>query len=191
MKLILTLTGAAPLIMHNSRLANPLHPMTRELKTFTGKKKKTDDDIETIARLEWRAGAYETEHDLLGVPTSNVFRCLNEAAKKFNLGRHVKRAVFIPESVKPITVDGEPIAVDKFFSDVANMDYRTVGVQGRRVMRARPIVNGWSTVIDAELDEMELDFKDFVQIVERAGRYVGLCELRPTYGTFTTELEKR
>ena len=39
-----------PMISHNSQLANPLNRYSKAMKALTGKRKKTDQDIEDIAR---------------------------------------------------------------------------------------------------------------------------------------------
>ena len=36
--------------MHSDKFANPLHPATKAHKALTGKRKKTDDDHEAIAK---------------------------------------------------------------------------------------------------------------------------------------------
>jgi hypothetical protein len=48
--------------MHDrNKLVNPLHPLTKELKRFTGKQKKTEEDLMALAKLEWLAGMYLTD----------------------------------------------------------------------------------------------------------------------------------
>lgn len=53
MDLRLDITGTAPLLMHNSRLADPIDPIVRSMKKITGKTKKTEDDHAETARLEF------------------------------------------------------------------------------------------------------------------------------------------
>ena len=52
-------------MMHNARLANPLDPLVQEIKKLTGKRKKTEDDLLQIARLEWEGGFYFNGQQLL------------------------------------------------------------------------------------------------------------------------------
>ena len=47
-------TGDVPLIMHNGRLANPFDKFARAMKVITAKRKKTDEELETLAWLEWQ-----------------------------------------------------------------------------------------------------------------------------------------
>lgn len=53
-----TWKGTTPLIMHSCQCVNPLHPIARELKKYTSKKNKTEEDLIKISDLEWESGAY-------------------------------------------------------------------------------------------------------------------------------------
>ena len=44
-KLNVTLIGNSPLIMHSPKCVNPLHPISIEMKKYTSKKKKTEEEI--------------------------------------------------------------------------------------------------------------------------------------------------
>ena len=72
MRFRITITGTAPLLMHNGRLANPLDPSTQALKSLTSKRKKTDDDLFDIARAEFLGGLYIDPDVGPYVPGENV-----------------------------------------------------------------------------------------------------------------------
>lgn len=185
----LHLTGLRPMLMHNGRLANPIDPWTRELKKLTGKRKKTDEDLIAMMRIEARGGAYETADDMLGLPTENVWRSLFDAAKAFKRGVDVKRALLTDGSVSTLLVGGDPVKVDDFLTDPDHIDYRPVRVGQSKTMRARPLVTDWSSTHTFELLTDVIDPRDLEPIVERAGRLVGLGDYRPTYGTFEGKVE--
>lgn len=42
----LTIEGTAPLMMQSDRLVNPLDPLKKEIQALTGKRKKSDSDME-------------------------------------------------------------------------------------------------------------------------------------------------
>ena len=44
-KLHVTLNGTNTLMMHSPKTVNPLHPLALELKKYTSKRKKTEDDL--------------------------------------------------------------------------------------------------------------------------------------------------
>ena len=57
------LTGLVPLILHNARLADPLDPISKAMKTVSSKRKKTDADFEELARLEFEGGLYMVDDE--------------------------------------------------------------------------------------------------------------------------------
>lgn len=189
MKLILALTGERPMLQHNSRLANPIDPYTQRLKSITGKRKKTDEDLVTIMRIEARGACWETHDGYLGVPTAAVWRCIFDAAKAFKLGQDIKRALLMSDAIEPLLVGGAKVKCDDFLSDPAHIDYRSVKVGTARTMRSRPIVPvGWQTTHTFELLSDVIDPRNLEPVIERAGRLVGLGDWRPTYGTFSAEV---
>ena len=190
MQLTLTLTGTRPMLQHNGRLANPIDPHTRALKQLTAKRKKTDEDLIDIMRAEARGAIYETADSCVGFPTQGVWRCVYDAAKAFKMGEDIKRALSGPDLVEPLYVDGELVKVEAFLSDPENIDYRPVKVQGKKTMRARPLIRAWRTVHTFDLLEDVIDPRELTKVLERAGRLVGLGDWRPTFGTFTTEVSE-
>ena len=52
-KLHVTLKGLNTMMMHSPKTVNPLHPLALELKKYTSKRKKTEDDLQKISDLEW------------------------------------------------------------------------------------------------------------------------------------------
>lgn len=189
MELKVRLTGLRPMLQHNGRLANPIDPYVRELKVYTGKRKKTDEDHAAIMVLEARASAYETEDQLLGLPTDNVWRSFYDAATAFKRGADLKRALLPLDDVVPIEIGGQTEAVDSFLQGEGHIDYRSVAVQRNRTMRARPLVPaGWQTTHSFELLTDILDGETLTPIFERAGRIVGVGDFRPRFGTFQAEV---
>ena len=67
-KLHVTLNGTNTLMMHSPKTVNPLHPLALELKKYTSKRKKTEDDLMKISELEWEAGLYYDETNGLHIP---------------------------------------------------------------------------------------------------------------------------
>lgn len=188
MQIRIRLVGERPMLMHNGRLANPIDPYVRELKKYTAKRKKTDDDHARIMELEARAAAYETEDGFLGLPTDNVWRSFYDASTAYRRGADLKRALIPVTDVVPLEVDGERVLVDVFLKDWQNIDYRSVAVSRNRTMRSRPIVRNWSCVHEFELLQDILDIEVLHPILERAGRVVGVGDFRPRFGTYTAEI---
>ena len=189
MQLTLTLTGTRPMLLHNRRLANPTDPWTRQLKQLTGKRKKTDEDLVDIMRVEARGAVYESPDGLLVLPTENLWRSIYDAATAFKMGADVKRALSAPpDQAEPLLIGGDEVKVETFLHDPENIDYRSVKVMGKRTMRARPVVKDWSSVHTFDLLEDVIDAADLVKVFVRAGRLVGLGDWRPTWGTYDVEV---
>lgn len=189
MRFRITITGTAPMLMHNGRLANPLDPATQALKALTAKRKKTDDDLIDIARAEFLGGLYIDPDVGPYVPGENVERAILDAAKLTKNGMNVKRGLFIETDVNPLAYHG-PRTAEGLWEDENFRLIRTVRNQQNRVSRCRPMFTDWRTSAEGTLDESVLDFRTLAAIVEQAGAYVGLGDWRPRYGRFTAELER-
>lgn len=185
------LTGTMPLLLHNGRLANPLDPYTRELRALASKRGKTDEDLAAMVQVEARGAAYETPEGYIGLPDANIWRCIQTAAKAYKRGADVSRAlIYDPVHVAPITFpDGRWHTVEEHLSDITHIDYRNVGVNGRTVMRSRPVITEWQVSCDFELYPDILMAEELTVYVERAGRLEGVGDHRPQYGRYTATVE--
>lgn len=189
MNFAIRLTGTKPLLMHNSRLSNPLDPYTRRLKELNAKRQKTDADYMEVARTEARGSVWEAPGGMLGLPTANVWRCLYDAATAFKKGEALKRGLLYDDDVLPLLIEGVPIPIDAYLADPEHIHYGSVKVQRNRVMRARPRLRHWqSSDHPFELYDDVLNLRDLKPIVERAGRLIGIGDWRPLYGRFTAEI---
>lgn len=176
--------GIAPLLMHSDKLANPLHPMTKELKKVTGKRKKTDEDHEALAQIEWKAGIYYDEKVGVYVPGENIARCIIDAAKMQKRGTDVKRGLMVEQDMIPLDYKG-PRDLGSLYADKSFVDARTVKNQQSRVLRTRPIFREWGLTFSLLVDTEIFDPATIKHILDMAGRYIGLCDFRPRFGRFT------
>lgn len=184
----ITLTGTAPLLMHNSRLSNPLDPATKALKKVTSKRNKTDDDHEQIARLEFAGGLYLDPDVGPFIPGENIARCLVDGAKLTKMGVKVTRGVFISTDVNPLSYNGprdEQALWDKGWRHMASVKVGT-----SRTMRCRPWFPEWKVQADGVLDPAVLELDDLATIADNAGSLIGLGDWRPRFGRFTATVER-
>jgi hypothetical protein len=186
-KVRITLTGTAPLLMHNVRLANPLDPIARAMKETSGKRKKTDEDLERLARLEFEGGLYV---DAVGpyLPGANIEKCLVEGARVTRQGKQVERGLFVTDNEVPLIYDG-PRDADSLWADESYRSMMAVKVGTARVMRCRPIFRAWVLEASAEMDGAQLNLDTLQAIAADAGAMVGLGDYRPRYGRFMAEVE--
>lgn len=180
------ITGASPLLMHDDKTANPLNEYSKKMKAITSKRKKTDDDLLELAKIEWEASLYYTEDKGYFIKGDCFAASFLAAAKSKKLGTAFKQSVSIPED--PMLVFPQmKLSPDKLFEKSQYVDMRTVKVMRNKVMRCRPIFNEWSCEVMLFYDETRLDEAEIEQIVEYAAQYIGVCDYRPKYGRFTAE----
>ena len=131
MRFRVTITGTAPLLMHNGRLANPLDPSTQALKALTSKRKKTDDDLFDIARAEFLGGLYIDPDVGPFIPGENIERTIRDGATLTKNGMNVKRGLFIETDVNPLAYTG-PRTAEALWDDENFRLIRTVRNQQNR-----------------------------------------------------------
>jgi len=176
-----TIESVSPMLMHSDRTANPLNSHAKALKAITGKRKKTDEDHYEIAKLEFIASCYH--NGKWHIPSANFEAMLLASAKHFKLGTTIKQALLVPDDAEFVFDDNKLTPTDLFKID-DYVDQRTVKVGMAKTIRTRPIFNSWTVKFTCWLDVDKMNVEQLVQIVENAGRYVGLGDYRPRYGRF-------
>lgn len=188
-----SLEGRTPLIMHSGQTSDPLNPFAKKLKAISSVRKKTDDHHAAMGEIEWEAGLYWSDDMGLYMPSENIFAMLIKAAKRLKLGQQIS-AVSVDDAI------GFPIQTknsknkDALKADENTWFRKAVCVQRARVIRTRPIFRSWSLDFTLELDTTMLQPEQVQQILDVAGKSVGLGDWRPgspsspgPYGKFTVE----
>lgn len=188
MKFRLSLAGEQPLLMHNARLSDPLDEFAIKLKKISAKRKKTEDDHREMADIEFLGGIYHDDDLGPYLPAQNFERCLIDAAKKIKLGTALRPALIVETNINPLAYDG-PRDLPSLMKD-ENFRHRSSAKVGQqRVMRTRPHFREWSVYADGDLDTEQIDFAQLRQIVDIAGRQIGMADWRPRFGRFTGTVE--
>lgn len=181
------ITGTSPLLCHNIQLADPDNEWTKQIATYTAKRKKTEDDRRAIERLEWFGGLY-VEDGRPVMPTGNIRKCIVQAGKISKQGTQVVRALNFSDMNVPIAHDG-PDNLEALFADKSFHNRAAVGISGKRTMRVRPQFARWALVATAFLLEDVMDLDDLQRVAERAGKAEGLGDNRVNgYGRFTVKV---
>ena len=195
MNISIELKGTTPLLMHNPRMVDPEFDLNRQIKALTVKKKKTDEDLRQIEKLEWYGGLYAKENgdgrSRVVQPTSKVRKCLINAARISKMGKAVERALTFFELDTPLIYDG-PEDIDQLFADAKYHSRLSVGLRGSRVMRVRPKFLPWIIRVDALfVEDAGLNYDDLQRIVELAGIVEGIGDARAIgYGRFIGKVGK-
>lgn len=185
----MTCTGTKPLLMHNSRLSNPLDDVTKSLKRITSKRTKTDEDYEEMARLEHAGGLYFKPGLGPYLPGQNFERCLVDAARITKAGKKIERGVFIESDVNPIAYEG-PHDADGLWGDQNFRHMASVKVGTSRVTRCRPQFREWVADAEGYYDPAVINLEELREIATTAGTMIGLGDWRPRFGRFTATVEK-
>lgn len=187
----------SPILMHGGKLKNPLHPLTKEFKRFSGKQKKTDEDLLALAKLEWIAGMYLIEMPTVEVqggdvkligggqpclPSDVIEAAIINGAKKHKLGNQFKSGILIDKDF-PLEYEG-PTTPEEIWADGNFTDMRPVRIQKNAVMRCRPIFNSWSLTFTVNYLPNVLNKDQIQEAVESAGLQIGVGDYRPKYGRF-------
>lgn len=188
MKISIELTGTSPLLQHNVQLADPDNKFTREIATYTSKRKKTEDDRRAISRLEWFGGLYIADGRPV-IPTSWLRKSIINSGKISKLGTAVARGLAFLDLNVPVAHDG-PTDLDLMYSDAQFVNTTAIGISGtKKTMRTRPQFPRWGLVADAILMEDVLDFSTFADVVIRAGVVEGIGDNRINgYGRFNASV---
>lgn len=191
----ISLVGSTPLIMHNSRLADPEDTFTVAIAKLNDKKSdKTDEDKREVARLQFAGGMYFSTDTGPYLPGPNLIRSLRNSGnlvKKNRGGKQIERGFHLVTQRAPLEYVG-PRDLDELWGDAASewVDRRMVKIpQGGRVPTTRPIFPKWRAVFEFDLDTNEIDKDDFAAFAEKAGRVEGVGDARRLgYGRFTVEI---
>lgn len=176
--------GGTPLLHHSEVLADPLSAPARSLAELTGKRKKTERDLEEIARREWLGGLYYDEKLGPVLPAWNVVRSIQEAARLSKLGKAIERGVFPEDELAKLEYEG-PRERDEMWKSRKFAFRKGVKLSGRRVIRTRPIFHEWAVEFVAVVDPTVMDFETFSVLASQAGRYIGVGDFRSgRYGRY-------
>ena len=182
-KFEITIKGTTPIILHSCKCVNPLHPIAKELKKYTSKRTKTDEDNAIMSDLEWEAGIYWKDGIGVYIPAENIEATLKNGGKAFKKGTDIQKYVLV-ESLYNKLDYGENLTYDELKNDYQYRDIRVMVVKTGRVNRTRPRFNTWRCKFTLILQDDKMDFDTLKNILDYAGNYVGLCDSRPKYGKF-------
>jgi hypothetical protein len=178
------ITGVAPLILHNGHLADPLNDYAKEMKKISGKRHKTEADLEELARLEWHGSLYVSDGQVV-IPGEVIEAHLVEAAKKLKKGQQAKASLFC-DGVFPLLYNG-PSDLNALWQ---HEDYRLttgVKVQRSRIMRTRPLFKSWTLSAQVLYSPSQLNLGEVREFFRIGGDQIGLGDWRPRFGRYVAQ----
>ena len=195
MQIEFILRGTSPLLCHNPQMVDPECEFAREIKKISGKKKKTDEDHNEIAKLEWMGGLYTAAvggRTVVSQPSSKVRKCLINAARITRQGKEIERSLIMTQLHVPLIYEGcekagDPEAeIDRLLADASFHSRLSVGIGAKRVMRTRPSFLPWALVVPAVfLTDAGMNFDQLQNLIDLAGRAERIGDNRVNgYGSF-------
>lgn len=197
-------TGIRPLLMHNAAMIDPDNEHVRaksELQSLLKAAKKDDYTgrevlRRKIERTEWEGSLYWNDDMGLYVPGTNIFKCIVEGARKIpgKAGKRAEAAIVPIDDTKIETAAPYPRDLNKLYATAQFSLRQAVRIPprtGARMMAVRPLIpTGWWFEFDVEFDEKELPEKDLIDACVTSGSLIGVCDWRPRFGRFQSEVVK-
>lgn len=178
------ITGVSPLVMHNGQLANPLNRFAKDIRSISGKRRKTEADYEEMARLEWFGALYLSRGQPC-LPGELVESCIIRGAISKKRGKQAKAGILCLGAF-PLQYDGPRDPLELWQCEAFRL---TAGVKigNSRVMRTRPVFPQWSAAVDVKFNPALLNASEVEEFLVAAGELEGLGDWRPRFGRFEAQ----
>ena len=178
MHIAVTITGTTPLLM------NRFTDEAQKAATESSRTSASGRDLGT-PREQAQKKVYHDEGGNVIIPQPNLLRCIMEGGRYFKIGK--KQVTTQKSSLIPACVDIPAIVLKLAYRTPWDIDSRPVRIPatGGRILCHRPIFHEWSIAFEVALDTDILNPKLFREIVDAAGKRIGLGDFRPdTKGPF-------
>lgn len=172
--------GDLPTLMHNGQLADPRNEWAVAIKQITSLRKKTDAQMEELARLEFMGGLYCNGEGPYW-PRANLKSMLVSAAKLSKNGKNVGLGVIVKEDAKLMYKgprDPQELWEAGFYLRAG------AGNRGNTIIRTRPKFDPpWKLKLVVFVYPDIINPTTLDDIVNTAGM-LGLSDWRPEFGRF-------
>ncbi|WP_292663280.1 hypothetical protein [Nitratifractor sp.] len=181
--------GISPLLMNNPQTVDPFNYYAKLKKPLTAKRKKTDEDLLEIRRIEVEGKLFFDDDLGIYIPARWIMAAIakNSHALTKIAKAKIRGAVFPVQNRVKLHYDGMRNVKSK--TDIVKNDrfITTLILQQQQVRLAKnfPIFHQWSFEIDLDFDDAIVDFSDMKHIIEYSAKYNGFGDFRPSYGRAT------
>jgi hypothetical protein len=129
---------------------------------------------------EWESSLYRMEDGTIYQPSDHLENSLVKAAGNFQItGKGKKTYKDLIKSAIVIDPLYIPHLIPKY-----EIDKRAVRIKTSRVVRQRPIFHKWALEFTLTIIEPQLPSNVVKEIMDYAGRFVGIGDYRPKFGRF-------
>lgn len=158
--------GVSPLLQHRY-----------EMEKAEDKSKKKAGSVDYSEQVE--QAIYRDEQGNIYQPSSHIEGSLMKAAVNFQIAGKGKKTY--KDLTKMVIV--EPFAIPHLHP-AFKVDKRPVVINRARIVRCRPRFDKWELVFTMLVQEDQLPVEVLEEILEYAGRYIGIGDYRPRFGRF-------
>lgn len=171
MEIAVTVQGTTPLLMNKFTDAAAMQATNGTRMAAAGGKGTPREQAE--------AKLYTGINGSLMIPQPNLFRCLVDAGAYFKAGR--SKVTTQKSSLLPACVDIEGAEIALTHKEPWTVDTRAVRIPatGGRILCYRPSFHDWELSFVATLDLDMITAALFREIVDAAGKRIGLGDFRP------------
>ena len=177
MHILTTIQGTTPLLM------NMFHDEA-QMRATSGTRIAAAGDKGT-PREQAEKRVYKGLNGEPMIPQPNLFRCFIDAGAYFKAGR--SKVTTQKSSLIPACVDIAGSEIPLVFKEPWAVDTRAVRIPatGGRILCHRPCFHDWELSFSTEIDTTMITATLFREIVDAAGKRIGLGDFRPaTKGPF-------
>ncbi len=167
-----TITGTTPLLCNKFTDAAQMAATNATRLSTTGEKGSPKEIAQQKLYISEQTGKPI-------IPQPNLFRCIIDAGKYFKAGK--SKVTTIKSSLIPSCVDVEGVEFPIQHRDQWQVDTRPVRIPstGGRILAHRPIFHDWALSFNVVLDTEIMSENLFREILDKAGRAIGLGDFRP------------
>ncbi len=167
----ITIEGTTPLLCNRFTDAAQLAASSGNSTSLVGDK--------GTPREQSEAKLYLGQDSLPMIPSPNLFRCLIDAGKYFKAGR--SKVTTQKSSLLPACVSVEELEIPIQNEEPWAVDTRPVRIPstGGRILCHRPCFHDWKLDFTLQVDTDMISVKLVREIVDAAGKRVGLGDFRP------------
>lgn len=164
-KVKVKIKGISALLMHQFSMKD------QDVKSKAKNQKRTEDDVESYL--------YKDEDGNLVQPSTHIIGTLKRAGAKFQIPGQGKLTYKNLMGSGAVIVDPDMIPHEHQSYEI---DRRSVVVMRARITRSRPMLKKWALSFELEYDEEEIPKSVLKELLDYAGRRVGIGDFRPEKG---------
>lgn len=171
MMIAIELSGVTPLLMNAFTDQAQIEATAATRSSLTGDRGTPQEQAES--------GMYRDNHGEPCIPGPNLFRCIIDAGKFFKAGK--SKVTTQKSSLIPSCVELLELTIPVKHRQPWKVDTRPVRIPatGGRILRHRACFDDWQLGFTVNLNQGEMGEKLFREIMNAAGRKIGIGDFRP------------